>query len=466
MRNNFFNKRIPTYLAIILLVLGLTGVVFLANNTTQFQGRAAPNEEPKNIQISNVTSNSFTVSYVTDSEVLGSIQYGTSERNQPNQETSGSTASQLHIITVEGLSPNTTFYFTITSGRNQFTDNGQPFVVKTGQTIQNEAQNVKTITGKIQNPDGSNASNTLVFLTTDNANIISTQTESDGTFEISTAPLLTSDLTSYYPLSENQKMSLSAVSALGDAKALFFLDNSDPLPNIKLESVYNFTLEENTNEPVTDNSVTFPVFREGSTETQNVTITNPENNEGFSDQQPSFEGTALPNEQVEIIIQSNHEIQTTVNADENGNWTFRPDTPLEPGEHTVTVKTRDENGILRILTRSFTVYAQGSQFTEPSVSPPSVTPTATISPTSEPTPTETLTPTPTLIIGIDEPTPTEIADQTPTPTVTPLPIDQEVTPQPTVEPTGSSSGSIALLSSLGILLVGGFFFLFSKMRSL
>lgn len=470
MRQTFLNKKIPTFLALIVLILGLSGIVLLAQNTTQFQGQAAPDEEPKNIQISNTTDNSFTVSYVTDSEVLGSIQYGTSERNLPNQETSGSDAKRLHIITVSGLRPNTDYYFTITSGRNQFTNNGQPFSVKTGQTLTGTPQTTTVLAGKILNPDGSNGANSIVYLTTDNANVISTLTKVDGTFSLELSSLLTSDLSTYYNVTDNQKMSLSSVNPLGDTKALFFLNNANPLPPITINSVYNFTIDDSENaQPVEEGSVSFPVFSEGSTETQSVSITSPESNEGFSDQQPSFEGTALPNETVEIIIQSNHEIQTTVNADENGAWAFRPETPLEPGEHTLTIKTRDDNGILRILTRSFTVYAEGSQFTEPSVSPPA--PSLTATPTIEPSPTvlPTNTPTPSVVDQAEEPSPTEILENTPTPTVTPLPvieIEEVITPQPTVEPTGSASGTVALVSSLGVLLIGGFFLLFSRMKSL
>jgi len=465
MRQDFLNRRIPTVFALVLLVVGIGVAVFVANNTTQFTGEAAPEDEPRSIQISNITDTSFTVSYTTDSDVLGSISYGTVGTDRTNVETAGTLASRTHVITLSNLSPNTAYAFTITSGSREYTDGGDPFVVTIASTIDTAPTEEHLVSGTILNPDGSPSNGALVYVTAENGSLLSTQTNSDGIFSLDVSSLKTADLSSYYSFSGNERMTLSAVSPTSNTKAVFLLQNADPLPTITLSQIYNFTVDETGREnQEAQETITFPLFREGATETQTITIISPETDEGLTDQQPTFEGTALPNEEVEIVIQSSHEIQTTVTTNDNGSWTFRPDTPLEPGNHTITVKTRDQNGILRILTRSFTVYAEGSQFTEPSVSP--------TSPTQTPSPTQSqavsITPTPAIEEEQEEsPTPTDEPTPTITPTSTPTRIPTPtITPMPTVEPTGSEAAPLALISSLGIVMAGAFVYLFSRLKSL
>jgi hypothetical protein len=143
-------------------------------------------------------------------------------------------------------------------------------------------------------------------------------------------------------------------------------------------------------------------------------ITIPKADQSFNDLQPMLSGKALPKNSVEIVIQSATETTTTVQSDESGNWEYRPETPLNAGKHTLTIKSLDTSGILQSISQSFTVYAEGSQFVEPSISPP-IIPTPILapptpvsaSPTLEvPTPTVTLAPSPTVIVTTPAPAPT------------------------------------------------------------
>jgi hypothetical protein len=133
-------------------------------------------------------------------------------------------------------------------------------------------------------------------------------------------------------------------------------------------------------------------------------ITVPEKDETFTDSQPMFKGKALPETNVIITIQS-QPINATVKADNFGNCEYRPETPLEPGQHTLTINAPDSEGLIQTLTQPFTVYAQGSQFVDPTAGPllsitPSISPftptpvqpTATLIPTAAPTATPSATP--------------------------------------------------------------------------
>lgn len=86
-------------------------------------------------------------------------------------------------------------------------------------------------------------------------------------------------------------------------------------------------------------------------------LLNPTSNEKVSDQTPSFEGTAQPNETVNITINSPQTITAQVKADSTGNWSYIPTTNLTPGNHTITISSRDSNGVLRTITQTFSVLA-------------------------------------------------------------------------------------------------------------
>ncbi len=138
-------------------------------------------------------------------------------------------------------------------------------------------------------------------------------------------------------------------------------------------------------------------------------ILTPKKDEEFSDQQPLLKGTSSPNETVTITIHSQENIQTQVKADSHGVWAYRPTSLLSSGQHTISIVSKGSSGVLKTVTQSFTVYAQGSQVTQTAT--PSATPTGIITPTISATPTPTLaapTPTPTAIL-IPSPIPSPVA---------------------------------------------------------
>ncbi|GGR53936.1 Ig-like domain-containing protein [Nocardioides luteus] len=71
-------------------------------------------------------------------------------------------------------------------------------------------------------------------------------------------------------------------------------------------------------------------------------ITSPESGESTNDNTPTIEGTGDPGDTIAVIVDG-EEIGTTT-VDEDGNWTFTPDEPLEDGDHTIVVNAEDEQG--------------------------------------------------------------------------------------------------------------------------
>jgi hypothetical protein len=470
MRNSFFNRRIPTLLAILLLLGGLGLTSYLANITPRLTSLASPDETPQDLRVSAVSDSGFTVSYTTSKPVLGSLAYGTSSPTNTvldiRDSQSGSPKNYTtHEITVEKLAEKTKYVFSITSGSSTFQDNGNPFSVTTGPKL-TDPPKAKTITGTVLSLDGKPAADVLVYVTTNNGQQLVTLTNGQGGYTLPLAGMRTTSLDSYFPLSDDAKMSLIAKTNDALSQASFLL--VDPsVPQITLSENYDFTLGREILLPspgAGTEDTAFPIFQGNPTESAAVSITSPTSQEAFSDHQPEFSGSAAPKEIVDITIQSTEQ-KATVTTDALGAWTYRPQTPLEPGEHTITIETRDNNGILRRLSRSFVVLAEGSQFTEPSVSPvkPSSSPSPTLQPTLEPSATPTVSPTATPLATRTPDTP--VGEISPTselaalPTTEPLPT---LTPRPSVQPTGSNDLNIIGLISFTFIILGGILLLFTR----
>lgn len=425
-----WDKRLPAYSGIIvlLLVLGLT--VMLSRNTAQFATRATVGSVPKNIQVSNITPTSFTVSYTTDELALGTLAYGqqptlgTVAIDTRDMQVGEPSEHRVHYFTVQNLQPGTRYYFSITSGAQVVTDNDSPFEVTTAIPSTSPPAN-PTVAGSVALDDGSFPAEGVVYVSAETSQLISALVQPDGRFSIPMNELRTKDLTTYLPLIGSTKLQLQITNGSLQSSAEVMADEANEIPKIVLSKDYNYTLDtgaidaSNSAEPASE-SAEFPMFDEPvSVTTPEIAV--PEENQQFRDTQPLFKGKALPNTAIQLIIQAKKEVEVSLTSDENGYWEFRPPVELEPGNSSITISSVDVNGTLQKLSRSFVVNAQGSQFVEPSVSPiettptkaPPITPTVASlpSPTFEPSPTAT--PSPTL-------EPTQVLPTGPSPTRGPL----------------------------------------------
>lgn len=466
MKESFWNKKIPTLLGMILIIIGIGVTTILVKQGGLFSIKASPSQEPRDVRISNITDSSFTVSYWTVDDATGVLSYGDSGSlgqsglDDRDQESGNVVNHKIHNITVRNLNPITKYYFSIISGKDTYSNNSIPFETITGNQIDTNPLQQDPMTGKIILPTGSAPKESIIYLTTQNAQVISTLVKKDGTYILPLNSLRTVDLSSYFKLEQNQIIKLLVFGDSLTSNVILSADQIRPVPTITLSSSFDFTLSKT---PVASSSATtqnFPSFSSSSLENvpnSEPKISTPSKDQGFSDQQPQFKGTAVPDETVEITIHSDEQIQAQIKTDSKGNWTYRPDSKLSEGQHTITITTKNAAGILKTITQSFVVYASGSQIEGGGVSPiptqiPTITltnvePTLTITPTSvEPSQTQTLTETP-------------ATNQTPTTTPTTIIASPSSAPlPPTGNPTIITAGIIGLL----ITLIGGLLFLLSR----
>ncbi len=457
MKNTIWGKHIPTLLGIGIITIGIALTSFLVKNGTIFIGQASPTDIPQNVKITNISDTSFTISYKTKEDSIGSVNFGKDKNlgqaafDLRDQKQDLTLPHKIHMITVKNLTPETRYYFSIASGQKLFLDNDVPFEISTGPTIKDQPSPEVSLQGYVILPDGSKPKETIVYATTEGSQVISTIMKEDGSYLLSLNTMRSSDLSSYPIFSQDSKINI-----LIENETLKSNVSVSPfqqtLPTITLSNNYDFVASSTS---IATESAEFAEFigfpsisitEESGSASSSPKIILPKKDQEFSDQKPQFTGTALPNETVTITIHSPEEIKTQVTADANGNWKYRPTSSITPGQHTITITTRDVFGILKTITQSFTVYAQGTQVNQSAT--PSATPTLAILPTRTPTPT----PTKTLALA-NTPTPTSSLTTTPTLTLTPVPTFSATSVSTTSSapiPTIASPGNSFVLT-VGIL---------------
>lgn len=422
----FWNQRLPSLLGMLVLIGSITTIFLLSRNAVLIGTRAATANIPKNIQVSNIADTSFTVSYTTDEKVIGAVAYGTDDKVgslAPDERETTSKASEQHIhsFTIKALKPNTNYFFTVLSGTETFSDGSTPYTTKTGGFIAAAVTNPTVIKGKVTLEGGSIPTEGIVYASTSDSQLLSAILQPDGSYSIPLNGLRTKDLSSFATLTEQTPVELRISNGATQSAVTVLAGQANPVPPVVLSQDYDFSLDTSTIPNASESASAsgsaeitgFPTIVDTSP-AEEPGITSPAVNSTLKDQQPVFKGTALPNAAVAITINSDTQIDTTVTADSNGNWQYRPTEPLDPGDHTVTIKTPNASGIMQTITNNFTVFAQGSEFTEPSVKPtagptekpkPTVASTTpTTSPTQLPSPTPTLSPTEPIASTSAEPT--------------------------------------------------------------
>jgi hypothetical protein len=477
--HRILNKRFPSFVGFFFLLMAIGTIMWLSRNTILFGTKAATDNVPKDVRITNVTDTAFTVSYITDDNVLGSIKLGKSGQTDQvildTRDISDGISKEytVHYITARNLSPATEYTFTITSGSENFSNNATPYEVTTATKLTDQLSDLtggeiesSTLTGKVILDDGTTPSEALVYVSSSDSQFFSTLVKPDGTYSLELTKLRNKTLSDLISLDLDSVLTMQVVNATKTSDISILYSQIDPVPLITLSKNYDFTLSDEpiSSSPTASESATqdeeaeFPTTEQETSSTPQILT--PDEEQEFKDQQPLFRGKAVPNETVTITINSEQTITATVTADNKGNWQYRPDVPLEPGTHTITMRTVDASGLMRVITQSFVVYAEGSQFTEPSVSPAtSATPTPTAKPTATPTAIPTNTPAPTK--------PGTTATATPSPTATPTPTKIAAATisvtTPPIPVAGNTSLTLTILGIMAAIGIGALLFVFATL---
>ena len=104
-----------------ILVIGLPLLVYASYQAVQLITRASGDTQPKNLVVSNLSTSSATISWVTEASVKGSVVpvLGGNEKS-PVVDKRGNENRNTHYVELTSLEPNTKYDFKIVSGSDEY----------------------------------------------------------------------------------------------------------------------------------------------------------------------------------------------------------------------------------------------------------------------------------------------------------------------------------------------------------
>ena len=147
--------RLPTILALLLLMTGFAAGLFLVEKGPQYFSNASPEFLPSQIKITNLSDSGLTISWITDSATSGFVVYDKSTAlNQTalddRDQLSGQTGSfKNHYVTLKNLQPQTTYYYRLVSGSQTYNQTAKPLEIITASLIQGSLPPSDVATGTI-----------------------------------------------------------------------------------------------------------------------------------------------------------------------------------------------------------------------------------------------------------------------------------------------------------------------------
>ena len=193
------------------------------------------------VRTTNVRDTSFTVSWLTDVAGSGEVRYGT-DPNHLNQtaydKRGGATSDDTHYVIVNGLQPETTYYFDVVSGSVTDDNHGMHYQITTGPIV--NLPSPDTVYGDVWQSDGSTpASGTIIYITlsdadgmgtTGQAAPLSALVDSNGDWSTNLGNARTTDLSGLYLYSASgDSLRLEAVGA-ADGSACDIVDTGHDSP--------------------------------------------------------------------------------------------------------------------------------------------------------------------------------------------------------------------------------------------
>ncbi|MFA6249976.1 MAG: Ig-like domain-containing protein [Candidatus Shapirobacteria bacterium] len=391
--------KIPTILGTFLLIFGLTGGLYLTTNPTAFGSKANASCQPQNPQVTNITNNSFDVSFLTTSACSCSLQV----ENLPYLDVKEN--SPVHYFQVTNLKASTPYQYQFICQDAVYQKS--EYQITTAISPSTPSSTSTLAWGKVLVASQQPAPNSIVYLNIPGASPLSALVTSDGNWAIPHAISFNDLRTDWFNPPANTAEDLIIISADGpQTQILGSTSSNSPVPDIILG-------QDQLNPQ--DHPVDSALGDLPTSSSQPITtleLTNPKDGEVVHTSQPEFFGKAPENSILQITIESDQVINEQLAVGQDGRWSYASPTGLAPGEHTIIIKVQNPvTQIWQTITRRFVVNAQSggdslaftasaSATLAPTALPsPSQRPTQTISPTiSQITPTHIPTVAPTVII--------------------------------------------------------------------
>jgi hypothetical protein len=243
--------RFPTLVGLLVAVGGLVSGIWLVQSQLRKSVNAAAEEVPKEVKISNITDTGYTVSWITDINTSGFVQYGEGSANEDmvvtddRHQLRGSVQEYpTHLVTVKGLKPETTYQFKIGSGKKMYDLNGSPYKTATGPRIDTEPP-ADVAYGQVVNGNGEPADGSLVYLQIPGGVVQAALVKASGSWVIPLSTIRGADLKSYVTYDKQAaKLDITVNGGTIGGKSQIAINTKDdnPVPEVILGRDYNYLL--------------------------------------------------------------------------------------------------------------------------------------------------------------------------------------------------------------------------------
>ena len=470
-------KKIPTILALFLLLGGLGIGVYLDRRPQSLTSMANPSNIPVDVQFTNISDSSFTVSWLTAQETTGSVVVSSDVQKLTFLDDGDSDnlprPRDTHYVTVKNLSEDTSYSVKIISGTNSCKEEQAcpVFSQKTAQKL-SSTLDLPPAHGVVVDNNNKPQEGAIVYLTVSNNSILSGKTDKLGLWVIPFNNLRTGDFLSRPNLTDSDLIQITVKnSPEGVASAVIDLKSIKQnlaIPDMTIGNSYNFINLISKKDQLAQlnkqnilgakTSVTnFPTMTKKPEKPAEIDILFPKNDRDFTpDKKPKLRGVARPGSQVLITVKSNPQTGKIKTA-KDGTWSWIPPKNLEPGLHEITIQSYDSSGKLVTVTKTFYVLKSGeSVLGEATLSGDLITVTCAPS-VCLPSPTTIPTTAPTV------PSATPAATSPPQSTATTAPTLQPIQPTtPVGTPRSGSTGitTVMFAASATLLFLGAKLLLF------
>ncbi len=404
-------RKIPTLLAIVLVIAIIAGVSFLFEYMARGQTRASVTLEPKQVTVTNITESSFSFVWETEEPTSGGLLIQSADGKKysafDERDATGKLGKyRTHSVTVKTLIPSTKYTVTILSNGKKYPIDSKAYEVVTFPSIDEVAPGIDPAYGSVFTEGGTPAEGAIVFLRLADGQLLSAVVRNSGSWIIPLGATRVDDGSSYLPVSERMTESITVKLGIQESQVQTDTLNDAPVPDITLGNTYDFRgrdakkLTKSNIAVVPKNSKTSNTSVLGTqtttkTTSGSITLTQPAEGATLTSNRPLISGIGIPGKKVTVTLGSATPIVGTTTVGSDGLWRYTPSKILQAGKQTVTMTTVDAKKKPVAITHTFTVLKSGTQVLG------DATPSGEL--TETPTPTEEAT---------DSATPTEEATDT------------------------------------------------------
>lgn len=347
------------------VALAAVAAVSILSFSLFFMGTgSAPTQASKKVlkrhEIVNLSSTQAGIFWQSEKKEVGWIVYSDKESNMDTvvfderDLENKKTSSYYHYVLLRNLDRDKVYYYKVVSGNEAVAKKDKsPFSFKTAKNV-NVSSSVKPAYGKVLQPNGMPALNVFVAFYYPNAVPLVALTKTTGEWLI--------------PLQFTISRGAGEIISINDQEKIRIEMLGDDLPSTNIESLvkktnplsqtiimgkdYKFISDE---EVLPASTTRFPQI------SSEIDIIFPREGAVVPAVKPLLKGTALPNKEVNLTINSRPAFTKNITADKEGQWKIELPIAIASGSYTLVATTDDEKGKKMTLKRNFSIAKSGEQ---------------------------------------------------------------------------------------------------------